>query len=242
MVDFSIVISAYNEEKRLPRTLERNLAYMRKRPESFEILIVNNGSHDGTGTFVESFSKQNREVRMISQYPNLGRGLGIRKGILDAKGEIILETDADNSVDCEAMGRCLDAFKADPELMFIFGSREMKASVITKHQPFLRVFLGKGFILLMHCVLGMWKVHDFTLGFKMFRRVAAQDIFRHQYDSRFFAEAEIVFVAHKRKWKYMELPITWTDDRDSRVRPFRDSARSLWGMIRVLGHYFQGKY
>ena len=99
MIDFSIVIAAYNEEKRLPRTLERNLTYMRKRSESFEILIVNDGSKDQTENFVKGFAEKNNEVRIISHFPNRGRGASIREGVLAAKGNIVLETDADNSVD-----------------------------------------------------------------------------------------------------------------------------------------------
>jgi dolichyl-phosphate beta-glucosyltransferase len=88
----------------------------------------------------------------------------------------------------------------------------------------------------------MWNIHDFTLGFKIFRREAAQDIFLYQYDNHYTAEAEIVFISRKRGWKYLELPIIWTDDRDSRVRPFKDSMRSFLGMLRVLNNYFRGKY
>lgn len=242
MVDLSIVIAAYNEEGRLPRTLERNIAYMQGRKESFEIIIVNDGSRDKTEEVVKNFSKQHSEVKIISHFPNQGRGASIREGVLAAQGSVILETDADNSVDCEAIGRSLDAFKKDPELAVIFGSREMRDSVVTMHQPFLRIFLGKGFILLARIMFWMWDIHDFTLGFKLFRREAAQDIFKYQYDNYYTAEAEIVFLSRKRGWKYMELPITWTDNRDSRVHPFRDSVRSFLGMLLVLRNYFQGKY
>ncbi len=242
MKDFSIVIAVYNEINRLPKTLDRLLAYMRSRKETFEILIVNDGSRDGTENFVNEFSKRNQEIRLLSHFPNRGRGSSIREGVLAANGKIILETDADNSVDNEAIGRFLNEFYSDNKLMVMFGSREMKGSVITKKQPFLRVFLGKGFIFVARALFWMWGIHDFTLGFKMFRMEAAQDIFKYQYDNYYTAEAEIVFLSRKRGWKYLEMPVTWTDDKDSRIYPFLDSMRSMLGMLKVLGNYFQGRY
>lgn len=242
MPQLSIVIAAYNEEKRLPGTLLKIFEYMRARKESFEVVIVNDGSKDGTLAMVQEFGQKNKELRVISHFPNKGRGASIREGVLAAKGDLILETDADNSVGNEAIGRFLDKFAGDKSIDLIIGSRELKASVITKEQPFLRVFLGYGFIYFAKLWLNMWRIHDFTLGFKMFRKQTAMDIFAHQYDPHYVAEAEIVYVSKLRGWKLLEMPVVWTDDRDSKIHPLRDSIRSFWGMFKMVGRRLAGKY
>jgi len=242
MLDLSIVIAAYNEENRLPGTLERYLRYLKTLPLSYEIIIVDDGSRDRTKALVEELARRRRELRLLSHFPNRGRGASIREGVLEARSKIILETDADGSVEEEAIGRFLDYFKSHPETDAIFGSRELPDSKIAKKQPWLRIFLGKGFIMLAKILFRLWRVSDFTLGFKMFRREAACDIFSRQFDNQFLAEAEIVFIAHRRGWKTVELPVIWSDNRDSRVRPFRDSLRSFKGLMKILWREAKGEY
>mgnify|MGYP001601970009 CR=1 FL=1 len=242
MVDLSIVIAAYNEENRLPRTLERYFRYLKMFPITYEIIIVDDGSRDRTKAVVEDMAKMHPGLRFLSHFPNRGRGTSIREGVLATQGEVILETDADGSVDDEAIGRFLEYFKNHPEIDAIFGSRELPDSKIAKRQPRLRVFLGHGFIFLAKILFRLWHTSDFTLGFKMFRKDTAGDIFSHQFDDHFLAEAEIVFVLHRRGWRVAELPVTWSDNRDSRVRPFRDSLRSLKGLMKILWRDFKGEY
>ena len=242
MVDLSIVIAAYNEEKRLPQTLERYFRYFKTIPQTYEIVIVDDGSRDRTKTVVEELCRIHPELRLLSHFPNRGRGFSIREGILAAEGHTVLETDADGSVDLGAVGRFLKYFQEHPDTDVLIGSRELSNSRITLPQPFLRVLLGKGFIYLAQILFGIWDIHDFTLGFKMFRKKAAKDIFARQFDDHYVAEAEIVFVSKSRGWKVAELPVIWSDNRDSRVRPLRDSLRSLKGLSKVLWQDMQGKY
>ncbi len=240
--ELSIVIAAFNEENRLPQNLNRLLDYLKRIGLTFEIIIVNDGSTDNTVKVVEDFSRgSNGVVKLVSHFPNFGRGTSIREGIQAARGVFILETDADGSTDPEAIPRFLTVFKKQPNVDVIFGSRQMPESVIT-NKPTLRVFLGYGFIYLAKIMLWSWRTTDFTLGFKMFRNQAAEDIFKHQYDNHFAAEAEIVYVANKRGWRVLELPVTWTDNRDSRVKPIKDSTRAFGGLVRILLNRLRGKY
>lgn len=240
--DLSIVIPAYNEEKRLPRTLEKLFAYLGKLGRPYEIIIVDDGSRDNTVGVIKELEKTHPELRLLSDGINRGRGNAVKKGMSKARGAVILETDSDGSVNEEAIGRFLAAFDADPTLDAVFGSREMKGSKIMIWQPFIRVFLGYGFLYLARLIFLMPHVTDFTLGFKMFRNAAAKDIFLHQYDPFYVAEAEKVYVAHIRGHKYKELPVEWTDDADSRVRPLRDTFRSLKGLAQILMRRVLGKY
>lgn len=242
MPHLSIVIPAYNEEKRLPRTLERMLPHLRAAGFSFEIVIVDDGSKDTTVEVIRAIAKKNPELRLLSDGINRGRGAAVKKGIFEAHGDLVLETDADGSVADEAIPRFVARFDADPELDAIFGSRMLPESRIVLWQPLMRTMLGYGFLYLARAMFWMWKTTDFTLGFKMYRKGAALDIFAHQYDPFYVAEAEKVFVANVRGHTAIELPVTWTDDPDSRVRPLRDTVRSLWGMFQILGRYFAGSY
>ena len=242
MTDLSIVVAAYNEEHRLPKTLERYFLYLKTLPITYEIIIVDDGSRDRTKAVVEDMAKMHPGLRLLSHFPNRGRGTSIREGMLEAQGDIILETDADGSVDDEAMGRFLEYLESHPEVDAVFGSRELPDSKIVRRQPWLRLFLGHGFILLAKILFRLWRTSDFTLGFKMFHKKAAGDIFSHQFDNHFLAEAEIVFVSHRRRWKVAELPVTWTDNRDSRVHPLRDSLRSFWGLAKIIWRNFKKEY
>ena len=242
MPHLSIVIPAYNEEKRLPKTLERMLPYLRSLGYAFEIVIVDDGSKDRTVQALHDVSARFPEIRIVSDGINRGRGAAVKKGIFEAKGDIVLETDSDGSVADEAIGRFVARFDAESELDAIFGSRMMQGSRIVLWQPWHRTFLGYGFLFLARAAFFMWTTTDFTLGFKMYRRDVARDIFLHQFDPFYVAEAEKVFVAKVRGHRTEELPVTWTDDPDSRVKPVRDTIRSLTGMAEILGRFFIGKY
>lgn len=242
MPHLSIVIPAFNEEKRLPKTLSRMLPYLRGLGYGFEIIISDDGSRDSTAQLIRELSEKNPEIRLLSDGINRGRGAAVKRGIFDARGDIILETDSDGSVADEAIGRFVKVFDMRAGLDAIFGSRMMSGSQIVLWQPFTRTMLGYGFLYLARLMFWMWRTTDFTLGFKMYRKAAAHDIFAHQYDPFYVAEAEKVFIAKIRGHEAIELPITWTDDPDSRVHPIRDTFRSLSGMFQILNRYFKGKY
>lgn len=242
MPHLSVVIPAFNEELRLPKTLERTISHLRGAAFSFEFVIVDDGSTDGTVRLVGELGEKYPEIRLLSDGINRGRGAAVKKGIFEARGDLILETDSDGSVADEATVRFVAAFDADPELDAVFGSRMLPESRIMLWQPLVRTMLGYGFLYLARFMFWMWRTTDFTLGFKMYRRDAAHDIFAHQYDPFYVAEAEKVFLAKIRGHTFRELPVTWTDDPDSRVKPLRDTMRSLYGMFQILGRYFAGNY
>lgn len=239
----SVVIPAYNEEHRLPGTLARTLNFLKAHFfEDYELIVVNDGSTDGTIRIVEEFVKQFPErVSLISYTPNRGRGVAVRTGMKQAQGDCILETDADGSVDEEAIMRFYNVFQNEKNVDVLIGSRNAPGAKILTHQSFLRIFLGYVFIYLARLVFG-FKSTDYVLGFKMFTKDAAHDIISYQYDDHYLAEAELAYTAKKRGWRIKEMPVLWTDFKNSRVHPFRDSIRSLVGLGKIIQRASAGLY
>lgn len=238
----TIVIAAYNEQDRLPRTIRTWTAYLDARlGRPYEFLVVDDGSADGTAAAVKALARESPRVRLLKLPRNQGRGAAIRAGVMAASGEIILETDADGSVDIEAVPRFARYLDAKPGVDALIGSRNLPDSRVLTAQPLSRVFLGHGFHLIARALFG-WDIVDYTLGFKMFRRAAARDVFARQFEDGYVAEAEIVFVTRRRGWALRELPVLWTDFRDSRVQPLQDSLRSFYGLARIVARDRMRRY
>lgn len=238
----SIIIPAYNEESRLPWTLDRLFHYLREHfSESYEVIVANDGSHDGTVQIVHELMHTHSELRLMDFPKNRGRGAVVRDAMFSATGTYILQTDADGSVGEEAVVRFVTYLDAHPEVHMLIGSRLASGAKTLTPQPFLRVFLGYAFIVLA-MIMFRWKFEDRVNGFKMFRRDAARDIYRNQYSNHYIAEAEVVYVAERRGWRVQELPIFWTDFQDSKINPLYDSYRSIKGMIGIVVNDWRGRY
>ncbi len=241
-LDLSIIIPAYNEEKRLPPTLERMLKNLEQTfLGSFEIIVIDDGSSDNTSLVTEKFMALHKQVSLITNTKNQGRGFVMRQGVLTARGRYVLDTDADGSVDDEAVPRFYQYMESNKDVDVLIGSRTISGAKILTPQPFLRIALGYIFMFLAWLFF-RWRFIDRVNGFKFFRSNAAKDTFSNQYDNTFLAEAEIIFVAERREWRVKELPIFWTDHRDSRIKPWRESVRSLIGMFRILRTDWRGGY
>lgn len=241
-MDLSIVIPAYNEERRLPPTLQRIFAYLAEHYRGeYEVIVVDDGSRDLTAEAVRQLAEIHPQLRLIACPENRGRGVVVREGVLAARGEYVLEADADGSVGEEAIARFLAYFRSHSDADMLTGSRTIPGAKILTPQPWLRVALGWMFILLARIMFG-WPLYDRINGFKMFPRHIARDIFSHTREASFFGEAEVVYVAERRGWRVKELPVAWSDNRDSRIRPLREAWRSFWGMFRVLLRDYRGEY
>jgi len=241
-MDLSIIIPAYNEEDRLPLTLQRVFEYLSVHYKgTYEVIVADDGSTDRTAEIVKNHSKQYPQISLLQFTKNRGRGAALRDAIFKTNGEFILETDADGSVNEHAVLDFLKYFSKHPEVDMLTGSRTVEGSRILTPQSLLRKVFGYGFFFLAKIMFG-WKFMDRINGFKMFRRETALDIFNHQYENSFFGEAEIVYIAETRGWKIRELPILWTDYKGSKVKPLKESWRSLLGMFRVLIRNRKGLY
>ena len=235
----SIVIPAYNEEKRLGRNLGHVLSCVRERGWDAEVLVVNDGSSDGTAELVKALMATHPELNLIENAGNRGKGYSVRNGLLQARGEIVMFTDADLSAPIEEAERLFEAIEAGADVAI--GSRWLDKQKQTTHQPLYRRFFGRCYNWLTRKVMGL-PYKDTQCGFKAFRREAAQPIFTLQTIERWGFDPEILFIARKLGFRVAEVPVTWGHDERSRISYLRDGSQMLREMVQIRGNYVRGRY
>ncbi|MBI2041773.1 MAG: glycosyltransferase family 2 protein [Candidatus Nealsonbacteria bacterium] len=231
----SVIIPAYNEEKRLPKTLEDIGAYLSRQNYSSEIIVVDACSSDKTPDIARKFSVKLLEVKNCQ-----GKGQAIREGMSAARGSIRLFTDADNSTSIDQIEKMLPYFGQGYDV--VIGSRDIKGAVLNPPQPFLRkMILGKGFRLLRKFIVGLWSIQDTQCGFKCFSQKSASDIFPKITIMGFSFDAEALILAKKFGYKIKEVPVVWVNDLNSKVKPSH-MVKMLLELIKVKLNLITGIY
>ncbi len=233
---WSIVIPVYNESRRIGN-LNHILDYLSHLKQSWELILVNDGSTDDTLAVLEKMNK-GRKFSVVSYLKNEGKGHAVKKGMLAATGKHRLFLDIDLATPIEEMEK-LPPFLEKYDV--IIGTRKAKGAKVIVHQPWLRETLGKGFTLLSQILLSV-PVSDFTCGFKYFSAKAAQTIFSRSQIFRWGFDAEVLFLAFKYRFKVKEVPVTWTDDRRTRVKFPQDLINSLSELVRIRYYDLTGAY
>jgi dolichyl-phosphate beta-glucosyltransferase len=230
MPNLSVVIPAYNEEQRLPGTLEQVLAYLEQQPYTSELLVVDDGSRDGTREVVTRFSAQDERVRLVEYGVNRGKGYAVRQGMLAATGDRILMSDADLSTPIAELEKL--AARLDDGCDIAIGSRALPESNLAVHQPPLRELIGRCFNLVVR-ILAVPGIHDTQCGFKLFSRAAAHDIFPLLTVDQWAFDVEALLVARKMGYQIAEVPVTWVNDENSKVNVARDFVRTVLDLGRI---------
>ena len=217
MDSLSIVIPAYNEERRLPQTLSQVLDWLGHGSFSFhEVIVVDDGSRDSTARVAEEFARKNACVRLARNPGNRGKGYAVRNGMLEAKGEWILYTDADLSTPIAEIEKLCRAAREQAAAIAI-GSRAVDRSLVEVHQPALRELSGRAFNLVMRAVTGL-KFKDTQCGFKLYRADAARRIFSRQKQEGFSFDVEDLLIAKKLGLRAVEVPVRWANAEGTKVR------------------------
>jgi glycosyltransferase involved in cell wall biosynthesis len=237
--NLSIVIPAYNEELRLRPTLNRVLNFIRLQAWDAEVIVVDDGSRDRTADIVRQHAESNGIVRLVQNPGNRGKGFSVRNGVLNARGQIILFTDADLSSPIEEAPKLLAAIEAGADIAI--GSRWMRSELQTKRQSVVRQVLGRVFNLLLRIVLRL-DFKDTQCGFKAFRRAAAKAVFSLQRIERWGFDPEILFLARQAGFKTVEVPVRWGHDNGTRINPVADGSRMVADMLRIRWYSVSGKY
>jgi glycosyltransferase involved in cell wall biosynthesis len=240
----SIVIPAYNEEKRIGRSLEAILNFLSTSNYTAEVVVVNDGSKDRTAEvvagYVERFRQAGHELRLLTNDPNRGKGYSVKRGLTEAAGEIVLFTDADLSSPITEAPKLLDPIienRAD----VAFGSRALNRELIGVRQPAIRDFGGRVFNLILRIITGL-KYKDTQCGFKAFRRIEALPVFRLQSIERFGFDPEVLYISKKRGLRLIEVPVVWNDSEGSTVNYVHDSITMVIDLLRIRKNDISGKY
>jgi glycosyltransferase involved in cell wall biosynthesis len=239
-LDLSIIIPAYNEERRLPKTLDSIFAYLQARPYRAEIIIVDDGSSDGTPKIVGAFQQKYSALRLVSNPGNHGKGFSVRHGMLEARGDITLFTDADLSTPIEEADKLLSALR-ERGYDAAIGSRAMDRSLIGIHQSVIREQAGIFFNRLVRWIMGI-EFSDTQCGFKAFRRERARIIFEQQRVERFGFDPEILFLAKRNGLRVAEVPVRWSHDSGTKVNVAADGLRMFSELLLIRWNTVRGKY
>jgi dolichyl-phosphate beta-glucosyltransferase len=238
-VELSVVIPAFNEERRIGATLERIFAYLASRRSPSEVLVVIDGSSDRTAEVVQRFAADVAPVRLLAAAVNRGKGYCVRRGMLEARGALRLFTDADLSTPIEEVDRLAQAIAQGHDLAI--GSRRLAGSEITLAQPWWRRVMGRTFAWCVQRV-AVPGIQDTQCGFKLFSAAAATRIFPRLRIEHFGFDVEVLWIAHRLGLRVAEVPVTWTDDPRSTVRPVVDSLRMLADLARIRRADRRGLY
>lgn len=236
----SIIIPAYNEAKRISRTLDTLKKYLEDQGWRAEVIVVNDGSSDETAAVVESYRSRWNVLRLIDNGGNRGKGFSVRNGALGAQGDVILFTDADLSAPITEAPKLIDPI-ANGECDVTFGSRAVDRSLIGVHQSLFRETSGRIFNLFVQGLIGL-PFKDTQCGFKAFRREITGPVFERQTIMGFGFDPEILYIAKKRGLRLREIPVRWDHVEGTTVRFLRDSCRMFLDLLRIRWNDLFRKY
>ncbi|HXQ25052.1 MAG TPA: dolichyl-phosphate beta-glucosyltransferase [Candidatus Acidoferrales bacterium] len=240
--ELSIIIPAYNEEKRLGRALARIRDYFASRPVGpggIEILVVDDGSTDGTAKIAQDWAGQVPFLRLISNGENRGKGYSVRHGMLEARGRIALFTDADLSSPIEESEKLLAAIETGNDVAI--GSRALDRSLIFAHQSRFREIAGMIFNGFVRLFTGL-PFHDTQCGFKAFVRERCRIVFEQQRIEKFGFDPEVLFLARRHGLRTAEVPVRWAHDSATKVHVFRDSWLMFADLVYIRWNWLLGRY
>ncbi len=231
--ELSIVIPAYNEEQRLGPTLDRVGEWLDQQGRDAEVLVVDDGSSDGTSDLVQARAQADPRVRLVGGPVNRGKGFSVGHGVEQARGEKILFSDADLSTPIEELTKLEAALERQGAGVAI-GSRAKAGASLERRQPFYREGMGRIFNLLVQ-VLVFPGIRDTQCGFKLFTEEAARALFAHRRIDGFAFDVELLYIARRLGISVVEVPVRWVNDEASRVDPIRDSLKMFRDILRVRG-------
>ncbi|MBI2662481.1 glycosyltransferase family 2 protein [Candidatus Woesearchaeota archaeon] len=236
-MNLSIVIPAYNEEKRIKNTLESVIYFLKnsEKINSYEIIIVDDGSNDNTFSSIQ----KNKYITVLKNSVNKGKGYSIKKGVLRAKCDFILFMDSDLATPMKELDTLYQSILDGYD--FVVASRNLKGSNIVVKQSKYRQFAGQFFPFFVNIIVGL-KFKDTQCGFKLMKAEPAKKIFSIMTIDRFAFDVEMLYLAKNYGYKVAEVPVTWVDQKGSTVHFLKDSWRMLHDLFKIRVNTILGKY
>lgn len=235
----SVIIPAYNEERRIGKTLREIDSYFKKQNYTYEILVVDDGSKDKTKEIVESLASEIKNLKCLGYGRNEGKGFAVRFGMLNAKGKFRLFSDADHSTPISEIEKFFPEFEKGADV--VIASRELKESILEPPQGPWRRFVGEGFKILRKLVVGLWKIEDTQCGFKCFKEEVVEKVFPKCKINRFAFDPEILILVKKEGYKIKEVPVLWRNDPHSKVK-FKSIFNMLLDLLKIRYNLLTKKY
>ncbi|TMD23686.1 MAG: glycosyltransferase family 2 protein [Chloroflexi bacterium] len=230
--EISIVIPAFNEALRLPATLDRIEAYLKRAGLTAEVIVVDDGSRDATAEVVAQRAKRWPQLKLVVAERNAGKGVAVRLGMVAARGRYRVFSDADLSVPIDDMEKLLRPLHTGAGVAI--ASRGLRSSQVELHQPWYRETMGKIFNRLVRIfVLG--GVHDTQCGFKAFTAEVADRVFPVLQTRGFGFDVEVLYRAQHAGYQVVEVPTRWINSPQSRVHPIRDSTAMFLELLAIPG-------
>jgi dolichyl-phosphate beta-glucosyltransferase len=228
-VDLSVVVPCYNEEPRLAASLAGVRRFLEARGSGFELILVDDGSSDGTAAVIRQAEREHSDVRAVLLFPNRGKGRALAEGVQASRGELVLVSDADFSAPIDELSRLEDAIAGGADVAF--GSRAAPGAREVE-QPLHRRAMGKAFNRMVQVLLlpGIW---DTQCGFKLFRGSVARELFAELETDGFAFDVEILHRARRAGYRIREVPVRWINSGASTVSPVKDSAEMLRDLLRI---------
>lgn len=246
-VHLSVVIPSYNEMPNLRKgILDKLDHYLSRQNYSWEVIIVDDGSDDGSGEFVNRFAKDNSKFRII-QGSHSGKAGAVTRGMLEATGKIRIFTDMDQATPIEELEKILPYF--DKSFDIVIGSRTERVG-----SPLSRRIMSNGMIILRKIMVGIYEIHDTQCGFKAFTDEAAEKLFKKisELHGGFSSikgsnvtagfDVELLYLASKMGYKLKEVPVEWLYVESRRVSPIKDSINGVMDLFQISSNKLTGKY
>jgi dolichyl-phosphate beta-glucosyltransferase len=237
--DLSIVIPAFNEQDRLEPTVRDAVAYCRATGRRLELIVVDDGSRDGTSALVQWLADELREVRLIRLAENRGKGFAVRTGVVNATGALVLFADADGSTPFTELERLETELEAGHDVAI--GSRAQADSSAVVRAKLYRRAIGRCFHALVSA-LTVRGFHDTQCGFKLFRAAAAHDLFSRMRMAGFSFDVEVLLMAQRQGYRIAEVPVNWVHKPGSKVNLAVDSLKMARDLFVIRGRMMRGEY
>ena len=236
----SIIVPAYHEELRIGRSLDRIRAYLSAKAFGGEVIVVDDGSCDATSDVVRRAAECWPELRLMVNERNRGKGFSVRRGVLEARGQYVLFTDADLSASIDQTGILIAALESTDADAAI-GSRALQRELIGVHQPLFREWGGIVFNLAVRLFTGL-KLRDTQCGLKLFRSETTRRAFEHLKAERFGFDPELLFLVQRWGGRIIEIPVRWDNDPATRFNVLRDTVQSFREVVAVRWRAWTGQY
>ncbi len=230
-IHLSVVIPAYNEERKIADDIHLAERYFKTQSYGCEIIVADDGSLDGTSDVVESIARNNPRVRLVRLQQNRGKGAAVRAGMEAARGRFALFSDAGTCVPYANVERGLDLLKNGSDMAY--GTRSTSQAHIQRKQPIYRRIGSRVFHYIVHFWMGLTDISDTQCGFKLFTQRAYRDIFRNIMTDGFMFDSETFLYALWRGYTIREFPVEWSNDPDTRFKPFGGSIRNFRELVAI---------